>query len=221
MGHQGYTDGKISELSSAPRAEAFPALTAVSGASELHAAQDRRDQILVEAIRLFRIKGYDRTSLREIAAGLGLSKSGLYHHFPSKEALLASLVDPLLDDLDALVADTAEIPAGASREPFLTRYLDTLLRHRSVVSLIGRDPGVSSHERIGPRLVTINTALRSRLAGPEPDLVQDVRAVHALAGLQDAVVRFADADPIVVRAASLAAAVAALDDFRPADFPTR
>jgi AcrR family transcriptional regulator len=212
MGHRGDATVRSLAPDEPGRTEAFSALAAVEGASELHAALDRRDQILVEAVRLFRTKGYDRTSLREIAAGLGLSKSGLYHHFPSKEALLGNLVDPLLDDLGALLEDTGEIPAGTSREPFLTRYLDILLRHRSVVSLIGRDPGVSSQERIGSRLIAINTALRSRLAGPQPELAREVRAVHALAGLQDAVVRFADADPAVVRGASLAAAVAALAD---------
>ncbi|MFL6127478.1 MAG: TetR/AcrR family transcriptional regulator [Mycobacteriales bacterium] len=171
---------------------------------------DRRDQILVEAVRLFRVRGYDRTSLREIAAALGLSKSGLYHHFPSKDALLASLVDPLLDDLTGLLRETPEDLSEPARSAFLTRYLDILLSHRSVVSLIGREPAVAAHARIGTSLGEVNAALRRRLAGPDPDLSEEVRTVHALAGLQDAVARFADADPAVVRRASLAAATAAL-----------
>jgi AcrR family transcriptional regulator len=172
--------------------------------------QDRRDQIRALALRLFRERGYDRTALREIAAELGLSKSGLYHHFPSKDALLASLVDPLLDDLLTLLRDTPEDLPEPDRPAFLARYLDILLAHRSVVSLIGREPAVAAHARIGAHLGEANAALRRRLAGPDPDLAEDVRAVHALAGLQDAVVRFADADPSAVRAASLAAATAAL-----------
>ena len=76
-----------------------------SGAAMSETGMGRRDQILMTAVQLFRTRGYDRTSLREIAGNLGLSKSGLYHHFPSKEALLASLVDPLLDDLGTLLRD--------------------------------------------------------------------------------------------------------------------
>ena len=98
------------------------------------------------------------------------------------------------------------------RRAFLARYLDILLAHRSVVNLIGREPAVAADARIGARLTEINAALWCRLAGPDPDLSHEIRAVHAVAGLQDAVVRFADADPAVVRAAGLAAAVAALSD---------
>jgi AcrR family transcriptional regulator len=171
---------------------------------------DRRDQILVTAVQLFRTRGYDRTSLREIAATLGLSKSGLYHHFPSKDILLASLVDPLLDDLSTLLRDYPDVLGRSEQRPFLARYLDILLAHRSVVSLIGREPAVAADARIGSRLAEIHAALRCRLAGPGADLSDEIRAVHALAGLQDAVVRFADADPSVVRSAGLAAAVAVL-----------
>ena len=187
-------------------------VAAASGAPppESGPGADRRDQIMVEAVRLFRSRGYDRTSLREIASALGLSKSGLYHHFPSKDALLASLVDPLLDDLLTLLRETPEDLSEPDRSAFLTGYLDILLTHRSVVSLIGREPAVAAHARIGARLGQVNAALRRRLAGPDPDLPEQVRVAHALAGLQDAVVRFADADPSVVREASLAAATAAL-----------
>jgi AcrR family transcriptional regulator len=181
-----------------------------AAAPETGMGPDRRDQILVMAVQLFRTRGYDRTSLREIAGNLGLSKSGLYHHFPSKDALLASLVEPLLDDLGALLQDHPGELEASDRRSFLARYLDILLAHRSVVSLIGREPAVAADARIGSRLTEINAAVQCRLAGPHPDLAQEIRAVHAVAGLQDAVVRFADADPAVVRAAGLAAAVAAL-----------
>ena len=183
-----------------------------SGAAMSETGMGRRDQILLTAVQLFRTRGYDRTSLREIAGNLGLSKSGLYHHFPSKEALLASLVDPLLDDLGALLHDHQRELDPPDRRAFLARYLDILLAHRSVVNLIGREPAVAADPRIGARLTEINAALWCRLAGPDPDLSHQIRAVHAVAGLQDAVVRFADAEPAVVRAAGLAAAVAALSD---------
>lgn len=47
-----------------------------------------RDRILEEAARLFTEKGYEATSVQDIAQALALSKAALYHHFRSKEEIL-------------------------------------------------------------------------------------------------------------------------------------
>ncbi|HYT09977.1 MAG TPA: TetR/AcrR family transcriptional regulator [Mycobacteriales bacterium] len=170
----------------------------------------RREQILVAAVQLFRSRGYDRTSLREIAASLGLSKSGLYHHFPSKDDLLAAAVDPLLDRLGDLVDSSPPARSAADRNRFLAAYLDILIQHRDVVGLIGADAAVRAHPRIGARLAELDESLYRRLSGDGADLARQVRAAYALVGLQDTVGRFSDADPAVVRSAGLAAAAAAV-----------
>jgi TetR/AcrR family transcriptional regulator, cholesterol catabolism regulator len=50
--------------------------------------REKRRKILSSAARIFSRKGYDKTSLEEIAAGLKLSKASLYHYVHSKEELL-------------------------------------------------------------------------------------------------------------------------------------
>ncbi|WP_018112026.1 TetR/AcrR family transcriptional regulator [Thermus igniterrae] len=50
-----------------------------------------RDRILEEAAKLFTEKGYEATSVQDIAQALGLSKAALYHHFRSKEEILAEI----------------------------------------------------------------------------------------------------------------------------------
>jgi TetR/AcrR family transcriptional regulator, cholesterol catabolism regulator len=50
--------------------------------------REKRRRILSSAARIFSRKGYDKTSLEEIAAGLKLSKASLYHYVHSKEELL-------------------------------------------------------------------------------------------------------------------------------------
>ena len=49
---------------------------------------DRREEIYEKTLELFFEKGYDKTSLSEIATALNLTKGGLYHYFSSKEELL-------------------------------------------------------------------------------------------------------------------------------------
>ena len=57
------------------------------------AVTDSRREILRAAARLFHRKGYDATSMSDVAAALKLSKGGLYHHFQSKDEILFDLMD--------------------------------------------------------------------------------------------------------------------------------
>jgi AcrR family transcriptional regulator len=181
-----------------------------SGPARDPAAQ-RREQILAAALRLFRNQGFDRTSLREIAESLGLSKSGLYHYFSAKDDLLDAVVAPLLDRVEALLARSpAELTTLTQRQEFLTAYVDILIAHRDVASLLGNDMGVLGNARIGGRVSNINTNLYLRLTGPAADVATTMRVTHALVGLQAIVVRFTQADPAVLRDIALRAASASL-----------
>ena len=57
--------------------------------------KDTKDRILDEALVSFVENGYKGTNLRDFAAGMGLSKSALYRHFESKEAIWNALIDKL------------------------------------------------------------------------------------------------------------------------------
>src|SRR6266581_9514882 len=60
-------------------------------------ATDSRQDILHTAARLFQQRGYDATSMNDIAVTLKLSKGGLYHHFQSKDEILFNLMDHAMD----------------------------------------------------------------------------------------------------------------------------
>ena len=57
------------------------------------------DRVLTVAARLFRAKGYEGTSTREIAKLAGIEKASLYHHIGAKEDLLYTLCDESLNRL--------------------------------------------------------------------------------------------------------------------------
>jgi AcrR family transcriptional regulator len=74
------------------------------------------DSLLHVAVAVFNERGYDATSMDELAARLGVTKSAIYHHVSSKVELLRLALDRALD---ALFAVTEE--AGATTGPAIAR----------------------------------------------------------------------------------------------------
>lgn len=73
-----------------------------------------REQVLAVAVQLFNEQGYDATSVADLAGRLGLTKSALYHHFASKEQLLAIALETALSRLEAVLDTVLERDAPAS-----------------------------------------------------------------------------------------------------------
>ena len=98
---------------SAPASSAPASSAPTSSASVEGAPHDTRGRILDVALDLFIDKGYDKTSLREIAGRLGFTKAALYYHFPSKQDILMALHLRLHD----LFADSIETLGGLESDP--------------------------------------------------------------------------------------------------------
>lgn len=86
-----------------------------------------RDRIKAVALELFTEQGYEKTSLREIAERLNVTKAALYYHFKSKDDIVASFVEDRLEKMDDLNAWAATQPATlATRRELISRYADTM-----------------------------------------------------------------------------------------------
>src|SRR6266550_6525075 len=62
-----------------------------------------RNRVFEVAAEVFHRKGYDNTSMSDVAAAAGLTKAGLYHHISSKETLLYTVLDSGLDLTESYV----------------------------------------------------------------------------------------------------------------------
>ncbi len=106
--------------------------------------------MLRRAIELFNRQGYDATSIGDLARELGLTKSAIYHHVPSKEALLAAALDEALDGLaaaiDAAVNEPGELSAYERLRTAVRQSVEILGDHLPAVTLLLRVRGNSEVE---------------------------------------------------------------------------
>ena len=83
-----------------------------------------RTRIQDVALALFATRGYDATSLQEIATALGVTKAALYYHFPSKAELLHSLADPFLDGERTIQHTQVPVPVSPPFDQFSGTFAD-------------------------------------------------------------------------------------------------
>ncbi len=113
------------------------------------------ESLLAVAVSVFTERGYDGTSMEDLAAAAGITKSSIYHHVSGKEALLKLALDRALD---ALFAVTTE--PGARQGPAIDR-LDHVVR-RSVQVLVDELPYVTLLLRVRGNSATEQEALDRR-----------------------------------------------------------
>jgi AcrR family transcriptional regulator len=108
------------------------------------------DTVLWRAVEVFNRQGYEATSMGDLAAELGLTKSAIYHHVPSKEHLLAAALDDALGALSTAI-DAAVASDGGSAYDRLRRAVqqsvEILASHLPSVTLLLRVRGNSEVEK--------------------------------------------------------------------------
>ncbi|MEE8635114.1 MAG: TetR/AcrR family transcriptional regulator [Acidiferrobacterales bacterium] len=101
---------------------------------------NRRQQLLDTAARLFRQHGYHATSMRDIASAVGMLPGSIYYHFASKDELLVTVyregVSRIAERLDAAVAGKKE--PWQQLEAACIAHLQTLLAHSNYAQVVIR-----------------------------------------------------------------------------------
>ena len=172
-------------------------------------ASDTRERIQAAARELFAQKGVQKTSLQEIADKLGITKPALYYHFASREDLLRSIVQPLIDAGQRFVEEQ-ERASSIEVRALLEGFFDFHIRHREDLMLVLSEMSLLTELGLVEVVIAWRARLTSLIFGPEPALAQATRAVMALGGIQDCTVQFPDAPMDELRTTTIAAAMAAL-----------
>jgi AcrR family transcriptional regulator len=105
--------------------------------------------VLAVAVEVFNERGYDRTSMRDLADRLGIAKSAIYHHVAGKEELLRLALDRALAGLSAATDRARVLPAPAiERLEYLVRSsVEVLEAELPYVTLLLRVRGNTEVER--------------------------------------------------------------------------
>ncbi|WP_017977001.1 TetR/AcrR family transcriptional regulator [Actinopolyspora halophila] len=107
------------------------------------------ESLLRTAVKVFHERGYDGTSMEDLAKRLGITKSAIYHHVSSKQELLRLSVDRALDALFAVLDE----PRSREGEPMdrlhhvVRRSVEVLIDELPFVTLLLRVRGNSKVER--------------------------------------------------------------------------
>lgn len=107
------------------------------------------EELLELVVAEFNARGYDATSMEDIARATGMTKSAVYHHVPGKEALLRLAVTRAVDALFAVLEEPASTTgtAAARLEHVLRRSAEVLVDLLPYVTLLLRVRGNTATER--------------------------------------------------------------------------
>lgn len=190
--------------STPPPAPGAPAGPAEAPPAAPTAAETTRDRILRTARDLFAQRGYQRTSLQQIADRLRLTKAAILYHFPSKEHLVAALIEPLIAELEQAVDSAGAHPPPLARWVMLEAWVDVMLAHRRSLGMLLHDVSMLTRCGMYPRIMALAMRAYAVVAGPDATLAEQVHAVQAVAALGDPVVFFDDVPDALLRAQMLA-----------------
>lgn len=147
-----------------------------------------RERILKVALELFGARGYEGTSIRDIAEKVEMTKAAVFYHFPAKEDLLTAILGPAMARVARVLEEYSPINDVQERRELVTALVDVVAEVGPQVVMMLSDPAAGSHVRT----LTGEAAMPSRVgrallgreaADPKIAAADRVRAACAVASL--------------------------------------
>ncbi|NJP68739.1 TetR/AcrR family transcriptional regulator [Streptomyces spiramenti] len=166
-----------------------------------------RGRIQEVALRLFVARGYDNTSLREIAEELDVTKAALYYHFKTKEELVVAIYDEWTRPIDAIVAWAGEQePTLENKREVLRRYSEAMASAGPLFRFMQENQASLGRFHLGERFKERVRVLGALLVPPTAATVDRIRglaALHTIHAAVFAVSQYIDVGPEEKRLAAL------------------
>ncbi|MFF4366330.1 TetR/AcrR family transcriptional regulator [Streptomyces sp. NPDC001594] len=166
-----------------------------------------RQRIQDVALELFAEQGYEKTSLREIAERLEVTKAALYYHFKTKEDIIISVFEDRTRPIDELIEWAQEQPRTLeTKREMLRRYSEAMVAGTQLYRFMHENQATMRELSIGEivkkRIFTLVELLRTE-DGPLADQVRCVSALFTLHAGMMFLQHVDEADPEATRLAAL------------------
>lgn len=104
-------------------------------------ATDRKEQIFWEAAKLFSQKGYQATSMRELADKVGIEAASIYSHYPSKDHLLHAIALRCADDFFKSITPIYEgaLSTKAKLKAMINAHIEVIVRHLDAAEVFNNE----------------------------------------------------------------------------------
>lgn len=156
-------------------------MSSTTGTPRQARRSDTRQRIQDVALELFAEQGYERTSLREIAERLAVTKAALYYHFKTKEDILVSIFEDVARPIDELVEWAESRPRDLETGlAVLRRYAELLDRAAPLFRFLHENQAALRELRIGDCFKQRSSRLARLLMPENADPVTQVRCMSAL-----------------------------------------
>jgi AcrR family transcriptional regulator len=148
----------------------------------------QRSDIIHAAAQIFRHKGFHATSMQEIADAVNLQKSSLYHHVPSKQDILRTILDHALDlliaDMQAVVE--SDLPPEEKLRRAVHVYVDRLTEDADLATVL-----LMEHRSLEPKLKKGHIKRRDRYENLWRQLIEEGMQQNAFRKMNPKVAGFA------------------------------
>ena len=140
-----------------------------------------RQRIQDVALELFAEQGYEKTSLREIAERLDVTKAALYYHFKTKEEIIVSLFEDLTKPIEELIEWGRRQPHTlATKQEIVRRYGQALQDAAPLFRFMQENQATVRELQIGESFKDRMRGLRDIVIDPDAPLADQVRCVSAI-----------------------------------------